>query len=276
LEAAVDDNGWPLAWRHTITSPSILERLVPLPKILLRGVDPTSVEGAAHLPYALPNVEIRYAMAHAAVPVGFWRSVGNSQNGYITEAFLDEVAALGGKDPLELRQYLLKDQPRYLQVLQLAADKARWHEPAPPGRYRGIAVVHSFGSYVAQVAEISVQGDTDTKTVRVHRVVCAVDCGMVVNPDIVVAQIESGVIYGLTATLYGNIDIEAGKIQQSNFHDYPLLRLPDNPTIEVHLINNTEPPGGVGEIGVPPIAPAVVNAVFAATGKPVRRLPIKL
>ena len=276
LEAAVDDKGWPVAWRHAIASQSILERLVPLPAILLRGVDPTSIEGAAHLPYAFPNVEIRYAMTHTPVPVGFWRSVGNSQNGYVTEAFLDEVALLGGKDPLELRQHLLKDQPRYLHVLQVAADKARWHEPAPPGRFRGIAVVHSFGSYVAQVAEISLQGEPGTQSVRVHRVVCAVDCGIVVNPDTVVAQIESAVIYGLTATLYGDINIEAGGIQQSNFHDYRLTRLRDSPSIEVHLVANTEPPGGVGEIGVPPIAPAVVNAVFAATGKPVRRLPITL
>ena len=276
LRAAVDNDGWPVAWHHAIASPSILERFVPLPGILLRGVDPTAIEGAAHLPYAFPNVEIRYVMARAPVPVGFWRSVGNSQNGFITECFLDEVAALGGKDPLKLRQHLLKDQPRYLQVLQLAADKARWNEPPPPGRYRGIAVVHSFGSYVAQVAEISIQGETGNQSVRVHRVVCAVDCGIVVNPDIVVAQLESAIIYGLTATLYGDIHIEAGRIQQSNFHDYPLLRHAESPNIEVHLINITEPPGGVGEIGVPPIAPAVANAVFAATGKPIRRLPIQL
>jgi isoquinoline 1-oxidoreductase beta subunit len=275
LEAAVDENGWPVAWRHAIASPSILERLVPLPGILLRGVDPTAIEGAAHLPYAFPNVEIRYAKADSPVPVGFWRSVGNSQNGYVTESFLDEVAALGGKDPLELRLHLLKDQPRYLQVLQLAADKARWNEPPPEGRYRGIALVHSFGSYVAQVAEISMHGDPGAQSVRVHRVTCAVDCGIVVNPDTVVAQIESAIIYGLTATLYGDISIKDGSIQQSNFHDYPLLRLADSPMIEVHLMNNTEPPGGVGEIGVPPIAPALVNAVFAATGKPVRRLPLQ-
>ncbi|WP_455212345.1 molybdopterin cofactor-binding domain-containing protein [Kaarinaea lacus] len=276
LQVAVDDNGWPVAWRHAIASPSILERFVPLPGILLRGVDPTAIEGAAHLPYAIPNVEIRYAMARAPVPVGFWRSVGNSQNGFITESFLDEVAALGGKDPLELRQHLLKEHPRYLHVLQLAADKARWHEPPPPGRYRGIAVVHSFGSYVAQVAEISLAGEPGDQSVRVHRVVCVADCGIVINPDIVVAQLESAIIYGLTATLHGDITIESGGIQQSNFHDYPLLRLPDCPTIEVHLVNSTESPGGVGEIGVPPIAPAVANAIFAATGKPVRRLPIKV
>lgn len=276
LQAAVDENGWPVAWSHTIASPSILERLVPLPGILLRGVDPTSIEGAAHLPYALPNFQIRYAMTHSPVPVGFWRSVGNSQNGYIVESFLDEVAALGGKDPLELRLHLLQDQPRYAQVLQLAADKARWNEPAAQGRFRGIAIVHSFDSFVAQVVEISLQGEPGAQSVRVHKVVCAADCGIIVNPDIVTAQLESAIIFGLTAALYGKISITSGKIQQSNFHDYPLLRQQESPVIEVHLVDSSDAPGGVGEIGVPPSAPALANAVFAATGKPVRSLPIRL
>lgn len=276
LQAAVDENGWPVAWRHVMVSQSILSRILPLPGILLRGVDPTAIEGAAHPPYAFPNIETRYAMARSPVPVGFWRSVANSQNGFIVECFLDEVAALGGKDPLELRRFLLKDQPRYLQVLQLATDHARWHEPAPPGRFRGIALVHSFGSYVAQVAEISIQGESDAQSVRVHKVVCAADCGVVVNPDTVTAQLESAIVFGLTAALYGDISIENGGVQQSNFHDYPLLRHQNSPIIEVHLVNSTQPPGGVGEIGVPPTAPAVANAVFAATGKPVRRLPIQL
>ena len=276
LQAAVDEDGWPVAWSHAMASPSILARLVPLPGILLRGVDPTATEGAAHLPYAMPNFEMRYAMPQSPLPIGFWRSVGHSQNGFIIESFLDEVAALGGKDPLELRLRLLKAQPRYLQVLQLAAEKARWHDPLPEGHYRGVAIVHSFGSYVSQVAEISLQGEPGSPSVRVHKVICAADCGMVVNPDTVVAQLESAVIYGLTAALYGDITIENGSVQQSNFHDYPLVRLRECPVIEVHLIDSTEPPGGVGEIGVPPIAPAVANAVFAATGKPVRRLPIQL
>ncbi|MCG6969428.1 MAG: xanthine dehydrogenase family protein molybdopterin-binding subunit [Gammaproteobacteria bacterium] len=276
LQAAVNDDGWPVAWSHAMVSQSILKRLVPLPAILLRGVDPTSIEGTAHLPYTLPNFQLRYAMAPSPVPVGFWRSVGHSQNGFIVESFLDEIAVLGGKDPLELRLYLLKDQPRYLQVLQLAADKARWHEPPPEGRHRGIAIVHSFDSYVAQVAEISLTGKPGAQSVRVHKMVCAVDCGIIVNPDIVTAQVESAVIYGLTAALYGTISFADGRVQQSNFHDYPLLRQHESPVIEVHLMNNTEAPGGVGEIGVPPVAPAVANAVFAATGKPVRRLPIQL
>ena len=276
LQAAVDEQGWPVAWSHTLASQSILARLLPLPSILLRGVDPTAIEGAAHLPYTFPNFELRYSMARSPMPVGFWRSVGNSQNGFIVECFLDEVAALGRKDPLEVRLHLLKDQPRCVQVLQLAADKARWHEPPPQGRYRGIAMVPSFGSYVAQVAEISLRDETGAQTIRVHKVVCAADCGIIVNPDTVTAQLESAVVFGLTAALYGDISIAAGRIQQSNFHDYPLLRQHESPTIEVHLVNSSEPPGGVGETGVPPIAAAVANAVFAATGKPVRRLPIRL
>lgn len=276
LRAAVDEQGWPLAWQHDIASQSILERILPLPGILLRGVDPTAIEGAAHLPYSIPNFKVRYAMTHSPVPVGFWRSVGNSNNGYITECFLDEVAALGGKDPVQLRQYLLKDHPRYLQVLQLAADKARWHEAPPQGVFRGVAVVKSFDSYVAQVAEISLQGAPGSQTVRVHRVVCAVDCGIVVNPNTVRAQLESAVIYGLTAALYGDINIVNGGVQQANFTDYRLLPMDESPTVEVHVIDNDEAPGGMGEIGVPPIAPAVANAVFAATGNPVRRLPIHL
>jgi len=276
LRAAVDDQGWPLAWSHDIASQSILERLLPLPGILLRGVDSTSIEGAAHLPYAIPNFKVRYAMTHSSIPVGFWRSVGNSNNGFISECFIDEVAALGGKDPIELRRHLLKDKPRYLQVLQLAAEKARWQEKPPQGVFRGVAVVKSFGSYVAQIAEVSLQGAPGAQKVRVHRVVSAVDCGIVVNPDTVRAQLESAVIYGLTAALYGDINIVNGSVQQSNFSDYLLLRMGESPQIEVHLVNSEDTPGGVGEIGVPPIAPAVANAVFAATGKPVRHLPITL
>jgi isoquinoline 1-oxidoreductase beta subunit len=276
LRAAVDDQGWPVAWSHDIASQSILERLLPLPAILLRGVDPTAIEGASHLPYNIANFKVRYAMAHSPVPVGFWRSVGNSNNGFISECFLDEVAALGGKDPLELRLHLLKDQPRYLRVLQLAADKARWQDSPPQGIFRGIALVKSFSSYVAQVAEITLDGKPGDQTVNVRRVICAVDCGLVVNPNTVRAQLESAVIYGLTAALYGNINIVNGGVQQTNFNDYLLLPMKESPEIEVHIIHNTEDPQGVGEIGVPPIAPAVANAVFAATGKPIRRLPIQL
>ncbi|WP_455204009.1 molybdopterin cofactor-binding domain-containing protein [Kaarinaea lacus] len=274
LSAALDEQGWPVAWRHDIASASILKRFIPLAGILLRGVDPTATEGAANLPYAIPNVKVTYAMVETNVPVGFWRAVGNSQNGYITECFIDEIAALGKKDPLTLRRRLLKEYPRHLQVLDLAAEKAQWQQPLPAGVTRGIAVVKSFDSYVANVVEIRI--DSASGAIDVLRVVAGVDCGVVVNPNTVVAQIESAVIFGLTAALYGEITIDNGRVQQNNFHDYELLRIQHSPQIEVHLVESDEAPGGVGEIGVPPIAPALANAVFAATGKPIRRLPIRL
>ncbi len=270
LTAALDDNGMPVAWRHRIAGPSIIARDA-------RGREDTandfsSTEGAMNLPYAIPNLQVSYARVNTAVPVGFWRSVASSQNAYITECFLDELAAAGGKDPYQLRHELLRDEPRLRGVLDLAASKAGWATPPPAGRFRGIAVAHSFASYVAQVAEVSV----DRGRVRVHRVVCAVDCGMIVNPDTIVAQMESGIVYGLTAALKGEITIARGRAQQSNFNDYPLLTLEENPEVEVHIVSSNADPGGVGEPGTPPIAPAVANAVFAATGKPIRRLPIRL
>jgi isoquinoline 1-oxidoreductase beta subunit len=204
--------------------------------------------------------------------VGFWRSVGSSQNAYITECFLDELAAAAGKDPYEYRRALLTKHPRHLGVLELAAREAGWGTPLPAGRTRGIAVAEAFGSYCAQVAEVTVAGGQ----VRVQRVVCAIDCGMTVNPDTVVAQMESGIVYGLTATLKGEITLKNGRVEQGNFNDYPLLRLDEMPQIEVHIVKSSAHPGGVGEPGTPPIAPAVANAVFAATGKPVRKLPIRV
>ncbi len=270
LTAALDDQGLPTAWRHRIAGPSISNRDARGRED--NGSDWSATEGALHLPYAIPNIQVSYARVNTAVPVGYWRSVASSQNAYITECFLDEVAAAAGKDPYQLRRELLRDQPRYLGVLELATRKAGWGTPAPAGRYRGIAVASSFGSYAAQVVEVSI----DRGRVRVHRVVCAIDCGMTVNPDTIVAQMESGIIYGLTAALHGEISINKGRAQQSNFDDYPLLTLEDCPEIEVHLVASTEDPGGVGEPGTPPIAPAVANAVFAATGKPVRSLPIRL
>jgi isoquinoline 1-oxidoreductase beta subunit len=203
--------------------------------------------------------------------VGFWRSAGSSQNAYITECFLDELAAAGRKDPYELRRRLLPSTSRHREVLDLAASKAGWGTPLPAGRHRGIAVAESFGSWVAQVAEISVSPGGE---VRVHRVVCAVDCGVVVNPETVEAQMEGAIAFGLSAALRGEITIERGRVQQSNFHDYPMLRINEMPAVEVHIVPSTEPPGGVGEPGVPPVAPAVVNAIFAATGRHLRSLPI--
>lgn len=270
LSAALDKQGMPVAWRHEIAGASIFARVFP--NSIKNGLDGTSVEGAANLPYAIPNLHVTWAMENGAVPVGFWRSVGSSQNAYITECFLDELAAAAGKDPYEYRRALLAKHPRHLGVLELAAQKAGWGTPLPAARTRGIAVAEAFGSYCAQVAEVAVERGQ----VRVLRVVCAIDCGMVVNPDTVVAQMESGIVYGLTAALKGEITIKNGRVEQSNFSDYPLLRLDEMPEIEVHIVKSAENPGGVGEPGTPPIAPAVANAVFAATGKPVRRLPIRV
>jgi isoquinoline 1-oxidoreductase beta subunit len=214
---------------------------------------------------------VESTLKEVGVPVGFWRSVGSSQNAYITESFLDELAAAARKDPYELRRALLPPTSRHRGVLELAATKAGWDTPLPAGRHRGIAVAESFGSWVAQVADVSVSAAGE---VRVHRVVCAVDCGIVVNPDTVEAQMEGAVAFGLTAALRGEITIDKGQVQQSNFHDYPMLRINEMPTVEVHIVPSTEPPGGVGEPGVPPVAPAVVNAIFAATGQRLRSLPI--
>jgi isoquinoline 1-oxidoreductase beta subunit len=270
LAAGLDASGQPVAWRHAIAGPSIFARLFP--GNIRNGIDGTSVEGAANLPYAIPNFEASWVMENGAVPVGFWRSVGSSQNAWVTECFMDELARAAGKDPFEFRRALLKAHPRHLGVLELAARKAGWGTRAPAGRARGIAVAEAFGSYCAQVAEVSVEKGR----VRVHRVVCAIDCGLVVNPDTVVAQMESGIVYGLTAAIMGEITIRNGRVAQSNFHDYPLLRMDQMPEIEVYIVASAEAPGGVGEPGTPPIAPAVANAVFALTGKPVRKLPIRV
>jgi isoquinoline 1-oxidoreductase beta subunit len=270
LRAGFDDDGMVIAWTHQIAGPSILARVAP--KAVKNGIDNTSVEGAANLPYAIPNMLVTYAMVNPGVPVGFWRSVGSSQNAYITECFLDEVAAAAGHDPYELRRKLLTGHPRHLGVLELAAEKAGWGKPLPKGRYRGIAVAESFASFVAQVAEVTI----DNGDVRVHRVVCAVDCGTVVNPNTIQAQMESAVVYGLSAALFDEITIKDGAVQQTNFNDYPVLRIEHMPEVEVHIVQSDQSPGGVGEPGTPPIAPAVANAVFAATGKPVRRLPIRI
>ena len=270
LTAALDKDGQPLAWRHDIAGPSIFARVFP--NNIKNGIDNTSVEGAANLPYAIPNLHVSWVMENGSVPVGFWRSVGSSQNAYVTECFIDELAHAAGKDPFEFRRTLLARHPRHLGVLQLVAQKAGWDTPPAGGRAHGIAVAEAFGSYCAQVAEVSVERGQ----VRVHRVVCAIDCGTVVNPDTVVAQMESAIVYGLTAALKGEIVIRDGHVQQSNFNDYPLLRMDEMPEIEVHIVKSIEAPGGVGEPGTPPIAPAVANAVFRLTGKPVRKLPIRI
>jgi len=270
FSAALDANGNPVAWTNRIACDSIFSRAIP--GMVKNNLDGTSVEGAADIPYSIPNILVDYQLTKTGIPVGFWRSVGDSQNGFFVESFMDEVAAAAKKDPYEYRRALLGNAPRYKGVLELAAQKAGWGTPLPKGRYRGIAVISAFKSYVAEVAEVSV--DQKAGTYRVHRVVCALDCGRTVNPDTIVAQMQSGIVYGLTA-LKDQITINRGRVEQANFDTYPMLRMNEMPLVEVFIVPSEEAPTGVGEPGVPCVAPAVCNAIFAATGKRIRRLPIR-
>jgi isoquinoline 1-oxidoreductase beta subunit len=270
--AGVDAYGNAVAWTHTIVGQSIMAGTL-FEAFIKNGIDAASVEGAAELPYAIPNILVDLHSPKVGVPVQWWRSVGHSHTGFVVESFIDELAHLAGKDPYDFRHTLLAKEPRYLGVLWLAANKANWKTPVAKPRARGIAVHYSFDTYVAQVAEVSV---ADDGTVRVHRIVCAVDCGQVVNPDTVAAQIEGGIIYALTAALKDEITLDRGRVQQRNFHDYPMLRINEAPEIEVHIVPSREKPTGVGEPGVPPTAAAVCNAIFAATGKRIRKLPIRM
>jgi isoquinoline 1-oxidoreductase subunit beta len=251
---------------------SVAEGTLLEPLMMHDGVDVTSVLGS-RLPYSIPHRRVESRNAEKTLDVLWWRSVGHSHTAFAGESFLDELAHAGGKDPFELRRRLLEGMPRHLAVLELAADEAGWGTPLPAGRARGIAVRKSFGSYVAEVAEVSLEARGE---VRVHRIVCAVDCGIAINPRNVVAQMESAIVYGLSAALYGEITLENGRVQQSNFHDYPVLRMDRMPAVEVHLVDNRERPSGVGEPGLPPLAPAVANALFALTGRRLRRLPLRI
>ena len=267
--AGLDASGTPLAWTHRIVAPPILLKFGPLDK----GIDRTLIDGAANLPYAIPNLLVDQVAADLLpVPLGFWRSVGISQNAFVTECFFDEVATAAGKDPFELRRQLLHDKPRHLRTLELAAKQAGWGSPLPAGRGRGIAIAEWEPTVCAQVAEVSAGPDG---SVRVHRVVCAVDCGPTVNVGQIEAQLQGGIVYGLTAALYGEITIERGRVKQSNFTDYPMLHINEMPVVEVHVVPSNDKQGGIGEPSVGPIAPAVCNAIFAATGKRVRRLPVR-
>lgn len=270
LRASLDSDGVATGWRHRIVSPSLLKRTVPFTTYL--GHDVTSVEGAANLPYDIPNQLIEYVMADTPVPVGFWRSVGSSQNAFITESFIDEMAYAGERDPYAFRRVLLSDAPRFRAVLDLAAEKAGWGTELPEGWGRGIAIHKCFGSIVAQVADVQV---TKAGGLKIHRVVCAIDCGEVVNSDTVIAQMEGGIIFGLTAALFGEVTIEGGRAVEGNFDAYRMALLSDAPEIETFIIEGGLPLGGVGEPGTPPIAPAITNAIFAATGKRIRDLPIQ-
>ena len=251
-------------------TPRFMERILPALAGPVDLPDKSSAEGLFDLPYGFAHQHMKHVATQSGVPVGNWRSVGHSQNAFMSEGFVDELAFEAQQDPLKFRQALLKDAPRYLAVLNLAAEKAQWGKPLPAGMARGVALHESFGSIVAQVAEVSLQNGK----LRVHRVVCAVDCGTVVNPGIVAQQMESAVIFALTAALYGKIDIVDSVVQQSNFNNYPMVKLAEAPVVETHLVASARSPAGVGEPGVPPLAPAVANALFALTGQRQRRLPL--
>ena len=271
VEACLDKKGYPLAWHHRIVGQSIIAGTPFESAMVKEGIDSTSVEGAADTPYHIPNLQVELHSPKNGVPVLWWRSVGHSHTAFVMESFLDELARKAGKDPYQYRRTLLARHPRNLKVLETVAAKAGWGKPLPKGRGRGIAVHESFGSFIAQVAEVSL----DKKgAIKVHRVVCAVDCGRIVNPDTIKAQMESGIIFGLSAALHGAITLKNGRVEQGNFDTYPLMRMAAAPKIEVHIVASNEAPGGIGEPGVPPIAPAVANALFAVSGARVRSLPM--
>ncbi len=275
FRAALDGEGKPTAWWNRIVGPSVtlsfMERIVPWAASDLMQ-DKTNAEGAADIPYEIPNLKVEHVLARTPIPVGFWRSVGHSYNSFFKESFIDELAHAAGKDPYEFRRGLLAQHPRHRTVLETAAQKAGWGTPLEKGMGRGIALHKSFHSIVAQVAEVAVSAEGD---IQINRVVCVIDCGQTVNPDTIIAQMESGIIFGLSAALFGEITIKDGRVEQGNFPSYDMLRLAETPQIEVHIIASDYPMGGVGEPGTPPIAPAVTNAIFAATGKRIRQLPIR-
>jgi isoquinoline 1-oxidoreductase beta subunit len=274
LKAGLDNNDDPVAWQHRIVGQSILMGTAFEPMLAKNGVDGTSVEGASNLPYSIPNMLVDVHSPKLPVTVQWWRSVGSSHTVYVTETFIDELAHAANKDPVEFRRALLKDHPRHLGVMELAVEKSGWEQKLPEGRGRGIAVHESFNSFVAQVADVTVNSDN---TFTVDRVVIAVDCGIAVNPDVIRAQMEGGMGFGLAAALVSAITLEDGQVQQSNFHDYEVLRIKQMPKqVYVHIVKSEQPPSGVGEPGTPVIAPAVANALFNATGKRFYQLPIKL
>ena len=272
MSAALDDKGMPVAWKHHIVGQSIFSSVPAFAGMMKNGVDPTSSEGAVNIPYQIANFRLDLTNTKAGVPILWWRSVGSTHTAFATETFIDELAVAAGKDPLDYRRALMAEHPRHLAVLNLVAEKAGWGSALPKGRARGIAVAESFNTVVAQVAEVS----QDAKgRIKVERVVCAVDCGTAVTPDVVRAQMEGGIGFALGAVLFGDISLEkGGKVAQSNFHDYRVLRISEMPKVEVHILPSSNPPSGVGEPGVPPTGPAVANAVAALTGQRIRVLPM--
>lgn len=269
LKAGLDANGNVIAWHNHIVGQSIL---AGTPFENGAAIDPTSVEGASKLPYAFPNVKVELTTTAVGVPVLWWRSVGSTHTAYAVEAFVDEVAEAAGKDPIAFRLALIKDHPRHVAALKLAAERAGWGQSLPAGRFHGVAVAESFGTVVAEIAEISVENGEP----KVHRVVCAVDCGIAINPDNVRAQMEGGIGFGLGAVLKSKLTLDKGRIVEGNFDGYEVLRLDEMPAVEVHIVPSEAKPSGVGEPGVPPIGPAVANAFYQATKRRVRALPFKL
>jgi isoquinoline 1-oxidoreductase subunit beta len=283
FKAGFDADGQLRAWHNTSAGqaivPQVLQRSFGLPASWVNsGPDKTSSEGAFDQPYEWPHARIAHQTFELPVPVGFWRAVGHSHQAFFKESFVDEAAAAVGRDPVAFRAALLTQHPRHLKVLQRAAERSGWGTPLAAGpdgakRARGVALHASFGSVVAQVAEVSVDLD---KNIRVHRVVCVIDCGLAVNPNLIAQQMESAIVFGLSAALFGEITLKAGQVQQSNYHDFPVLRMNQCPVIETHVMPSTAHPEGVGEPGTPPVAPAVANALFALTGQRLRALPLKL
>jgi isoquinoline 1-oxidoreductase subunit beta len=272
VAAGVDARGQPIAWMHRLAGPAILARY--LPAAFRDGIDPDGIDGAVHFVYDVPAVHVEFVRHEEPVlNTGFWRGVGVTHNTFVIESFVDELAVAARQDPVAYRRGLLGKSPRARAVLDTAADAAGWGRPLPAGRGRGVSLLFSgWGSYLAQVAEVEV---SKAGEVRVHRIVCAVDCGTVVNPDTVKAQVEGGIVFGVSGALWGEVTLENGRVQQSNFNDVRVLRINETPAIEVHLVRNGEAPGGMGEPGTAVTAPAIANAVFAATGKRIRTLPIE-
>lgn len=270
ISVGLDKTGKPVAWNNRFAGSSVIARW--LPPAFNKGLDPDTTEGAIDLVYDIPNFHVEYVQVEPpGIPTAFWRSVGPSHNVFVTESVIDELAAAAKQDPVEYRRALLAKSPRARAVLDLAAAKAGWGGPLPKGRGRGVSLQFVFGSYLAQVAEVEVAKDG---TVRIQRIVCAMDCGSVVNPDTVRAQVQSGAIFGATAALFGEITLKDGRVEQGNFDTYQMLRINEAPAVEVHIVQSSEPPGGMGETGTSGVVPAIANAVFAATGKRLRKMPV--